>query len=409
INFIPVEFSLDGKSLYVITDRDSDFLYLAKLDLQTKTLETVYQTDWDVAFASLSKHGKYLVVGVNEDSQTRVQVFDAQSMEPIELPTVPQASITSFRISNDEQHATFYASSAKMPGDLFYLKLDGGKPQKLTTSLNSEIDPQHLVEGQVKRFESFDGLEIPGILYLPKTAAEERKVPALVWVHGGPGGQSTIGYGALIQFLVNHGYAIYAINNRGSSGYGKSFESLDNRNHGKKDLMDCVTSKKMLAATGRIEAEQIGIIGGSYGGYMTLAALTFQPEAFALGIDIFGISNWHRTVQNIPPWWEAQRKALENEMGDFDDEDYFKSISPLFHSKNIIRPLMVLQGANDPRVLQVESDEIVAAVKANHVPVEYLVFPDEGHGFRKKANQQEAYTAILSFCDKHLRNVKQTD
>ncbi len=404
INFQPVEFSPDGKYLYIISDQDSDFLYLTKRDLDTSEIETVFQADWDVSFASFSKNGKYLTIGVNEDARTKLHVFDGQSMEPISLPTIPDASVTSFRISRDEQHAAFYASSAKMPGDLFYLGLDSGEPKKLTNSLNPEIDPDDLVEGQVKKFESFDGLEVPGILYVPKQASEENTVPALVWVHGGPGGQSRIGYRALIQYLVNHGYAIFAINNRGSSGYGKTFESLDNRNHGKNDLMDCVTSKQMLADTGVIDADRIGIIGGSYGGYMTLAALTFQPDAFALGIDIFGISNWYRTVQNIPPWWEAQRKSLENEMGDFTDEEYFKSISPLFHSENIVKPLMVLQGANDPRVLQAESDEIVAAVKANNVPVEYLVFPDEGHGFRKKENQQSAYTAILSFCDKYLRD-----
>ena len=138
---------------------------------------------------------------------------------------------------------------------------------------------------------------------------------------------------------------------------------------------------------------------------MVLAALAFQPEEFAVGIDIFGVANWHRTVQNIPPWWESQRAALEQEMGDFDDEEYFKSISPLFHADKIKRPLMVLQGANDPRVLKVESDEIVAAVRQNGVDVEYVVFDDEGHGFRKKENQLHGYERILEFANKHLQQV----
>ena len=158
-------------------------------------------------------------------------------------------------------------------------------------------------------------------------------------------------------------------------------------NHGKDDLDDCVASKKMLVDTGYVDPDRIGIIGGSYGGYMTLAALTFRPDEFKCGVDLFGISNWHRTVQSIPPWWESMRKSLEKELGDFSDEDYFRSISPLFHAQYIVKPLMVLQGANDPRVIKPESDEIVAAVKANGVPCEYIVFDDEGHGFRKKANQ----------------------
>jgi dipeptidyl aminopeptidase/acylaminoacyl peptidase len=212
-----------------------------------------------------------------------------------------------------------------------------------------------------------------------------------------------VGYNALLQYLVNHGYAVYAINNRGSSGYGKTFYQLDDRAHGEGDLDDCVASRAMLSATGWVDGQRIGILGGSYGGYMVLAALTFRPEAFAAGVDLFGISNWVRTVQSIPPWWESFREALQKEMGDFADEEYFRSISPLFHAESIRRPLLVLQGANDPRVLRAESDDIVAAVRANGVPVEYLVFDDEGHGFEKKANRERGYAAVLEFLDRQLR------
>ncbi len=135
---------------------------------------------------------------------------------------------------------------------------------------------------------------------------------------------------------------------------------------------------------------------------MTLAALTFRPEEFTVGVDIFGISNWHRTVNNIPPWWESGRRALEREMGDFSDEEFFRAKSPVFHADQIVRPLMVLQGANDPRVLQVESDEIVEAVRANGVPVQYVLFPDEGHGFRKKENRIAGYRQIREFLDQYL-------
>jgi dipeptidyl aminopeptidase/acylaminoacyl peptidase len=297
-----------------------------------------------------------------------------------------------------------YLSSSRIPRDLFYHELGTGDVKRLTSSLTTQIEPQHLVDGQVVRFASFDGLEVPGILYKPHDASADSPAPALVWVHGGPGGQSRLGYSGLIQYLVNHGYVVYAINNRGSSGYGKTFEALDNQKHGEGDLDDCVESRTMLVETGYVDADRIGILGGSYGGYMTLAALTFRPEAFAVGVDLFGISNWHRTLQNIPPWWEAFRASLEKEMGDFDDEEYHKSISPLFHSEQIVRPLMVLQGANDPRVLQIESDEIVEAVKANGVPVEYIVFDDEGHGFAKKKNRIAGFRAIREFLDLHLRD-----
>jgi len=408
-NYRAATFSPDGAFLYIVTDADNDFSYLIKHNMESAEREVVAKPDWDIGFAGFSKNGKYFLYGINQDARSVLKIFEADTMEEVELPDVEGGNINSFNISDDEEHVAMYVSSDKTPSNLYYLNIaseEDQQPLKLTNSLTEEIDANDLVAGEVVRFKSFDGIEVPGILYVPHQASQDNKLPALVWVHGGPGGQSRIGYSGLIQFLVNHGYVVYAINNRGSSGYGKTFEQLDNQNHGKNDLMDCVTSKQMLIDTGLVDSSRIGIIGGSYGGYMTLAALTFQPDEFEVGIDIFGISNWYRTVQSIPPWWESQRKSLEKELGSFDDEEYFKSISPLFHSEQIVKPLMVLQGANDPRVIKEESDDIVAAVKKNGVPVEYLVFDDEGHGFRKKANQLRGYNAILEFCDKHLKKAK---
>ena len=277
--------------------------------------------------------------------------------------------------------------------------------KKLTETLNPEINPDDLVSAKVVRFKSFDGLEIPAIYYQPHQASATNKVPALVWVHGGPGGQSRVGYFSLIQFLVNHGYAILAVNNRGSSGYGKTFYKMDDRNHGDKDLKDCIAGKEWLASQNYIDPEKIGIIGGSYGGYMTMAAMTFEPDAFKVGVNIFGVTNWLRTLKSIPPYWESFRNALYQELGDpySADSIRLRAISPLFHAENVKHPIMVLQGANDPRVLQVESDEIVEAVKKNGVPVEYIVFPDEGHGFVKKENEIKGYGAILTFLDQYLK------
>jgi dipeptidyl aminopeptidase/acylaminoacyl peptidase len=155
---------------------------------------------------------------------------------------------------------------------------------------------------------------------------------------------------------------------------------------------------------GYVDGSRVGVIGGSYGGYMVLAALAFQPEVFAVGVDIFGVTNWLRTLQSIPSWWTAERDALYSEMGDpATDAERLRRISPLFHAERIKRPLIVLQGANDPRVLQVESDEIVAAVRKNNVPVEYIVFPDVGHGFVKRENEIRGYQAVLAFLDRHLK------
>ena len=398
-------FSPDNASLYLTTNEGSEFSRLAVMDLATGEMETLLDPGWDVLGARFSDGERYLGVVINEDATIRTRLFEMPAMSEVALPDLGGRIIRSIRVSDDESSLAIYAWSSRVPADLFVHRLDGGAPRQLTNSRNPSIDPDHLVDGEVVRFASYDGLEVPGILYRPHQASPATPVPALVWVHGGPGGQSTVVYDGLIQYLVNHGYAVYAINNRGSSGYGKTFFGLDDRRHGDADLDDVVASKGMLIETGWVDEERIGIIGGSYGGYMTLAALTFRPEEFAVGVDIFGISNWHRTVNNIPPWWGSQKDALEDEMGDFDDDEFFRAKSPIFHADRIVRPLMVLQGANDPRVLQVESDEIVEAVRANGVPVEYVLFPDEGHGFRKKANRLDGYRRIREFLDLHLREL----
>ncbi len=396
-------FSPDGKYLYMTSDEGSEFAHLARYELATDEKEAIVTPDWDVRYGYPTQNGKYIVVGINNDASTEVRLYDAATMQQVELPQVPSADITSITVSRDEETLAFYASSSRNPRDLYVQEI-GAEPRRLTRSLSPNINPDDLVEAEVKRFTSYDGVEIPGILYRPHGASAENPAPALVWVHGGPGGQSRMGYFDTLQYFTNHGYVVYAINNRGSSGYGKTFFAMDDRKHGEADLGDCVASKQMLIDTGYVDPEKIGIIGGSYGGYMVLAALTLAPEEFAVGVDIFGISNWIRTIENMPAWWGSIRDALIDEIGDPEtDRERLTRISPLFNADKIVRPLMVLQGANDPRVLQAESDDIVEAARANGVPVEYLVFEDEGHGFQKKENRQEAHTAMLAFLDRYLK------
>ena len=218
-----------------------------------------------------------------------------------------------------------------------------------------------------------------------------------------PAARAARGYRAQIQHLVNNGYAVLAVNNRGSSGYGKTFFHMDDKRHGDVDLKDCVEARSYLESLDWVDDARIGIIGGSYGGYMVGAALAFEPEVFDVGVNIFGVMNWVRTLSSIPPWWGAARDSLYAELGDPETElERLTAISPLFHAENIVRPLFVVQGANDPRVLQVESDEIVEAVRANGVPVEYVIFPDEGHGFRNRDNRIESADRILGFLHTYL-------
>ncbi|MEQ9377922.1 MAG: prolyl oligopeptidase family serine peptidase [Imperialibacter sp.] len=405
VQYNPQFFSLDNKELYYLTDEGAEFVYLVKLNLETGATEKVYEDKWDVWYAYESQSGKYRVIGVNEDASTKVHIFDMTTGKEVTLPAIEGGSIASVNISDSEKLARLTVSTSASPSNIYVYNFETNALTKLTDTLNPEMAASDLVEGKVVRFKSFDGTEIPGIYYQPKNAAPGEKVPALVWVHGGPGGQTRLSYFALIQYLVNHGYAILAVNNRGSSGYGKTFYHMDDQNHGDKDLKDCVAGKTYLASTGVIDMDKVGIIGGSYGGYMVMAALTFAPEEFNVGVNLFGVTNWLRTLKSIPPYWESFRKSLYDEMGDPYTADSVRlyEISPLFHTEKVTKPLMVLQGANDVRVLPVESDEIVAGVKANGVPVEYVVFDDEGHGFRKKENEIKGYGQVLVFLDKYLK------
>lgn len=397
-------FTPESDALVYATNEHGEFNQAWTYDLATGDTAPLIEADWDVSFVSYSPSGRYRVHGINADASTEVTILDRETGEALPLPDLPAGELRSVRFSRDEGQIAFLINSSTSPSNLHLVDLAEQTQSQLTNALNPAISQDEMVEASVVRFESFDGLEIPGIMYRPHNASADNPVPALVWVHGGPGGQSRVGYSATIQHLVNHGYAVYAANNRGSSGYGKTFFHMDDRRHGEEDLRDIVAAGHYLRSLDWVADDQVGVIGGSYGGYITAAALAFHPEEFEVGINIFGVTNWVRTLESIPPWWESFREALYDEMGDpAVDGERHRAISPLFHTENIVRPMLVVQGANDPRVLQVESDEIVEAVRANGVPVEYVLFPDEGHGFRRRANRITASEAYLTFLEEYLR------
>jgi dipeptidyl aminopeptidase/acylaminoacyl peptidase len=404
IAYAAVTFTPDGEYLVYATNEHGEFNEHWLHNLESGEREPLAKADWDIMYTSYSRTGKYRATGINVDASTEVELLDSESGDAVELPDLPPGDLNNLRFAADDSRLALIVNSDVSPSDIYLVDLEAGTSRQLTDALSATIDRDQLVESEVVRYESFDGLEIPAILYKPKGASAENPVPALVWVHGGPGGQTRKGYSATRQHLVNHGYAILGANNRGSSGYGKTFFHLDDKRHGEEDLQDIVYGRRYLETLDWVDKDSIGVIGGSYGGYMVAAALAFEPEVFDVGINIFGVTNWVRTLQSIPPWWEAFKEALYDEMGDpATDAERHERISPLFHADNIVKPLLVVQGANDPRVLQVESDELVEAVQANEVPVEYVVFPDEGHGFVKRTNRITASEAYVKFLDTHLK------
>lgn len=403
-NFAPATFDPGSRYLYFMTDVAGEFQTLKRYGLADGRTEDVVTDKWDVAAAVFSRTGKYRAVITNADGRPAVSMIESVTGAKVPLPSITGGSVAYARFSPRETKVALSVNGDRSPNNLYVFDLATKKMTKLTESLSAEIDAGDLVDAETVRFKARDGMTIPNILWKPHQATAASKAPALVWVHGGPGGQTVPAYNAVIQYLVNHGYVVLGINNRGSSGYGKTFVAADDKKHGREPLWDCVDAKKYLQSLDYVDPRRIGIIGGSYGGYMVLAALAFQPDEFKVGVDLFGVANWIRTLESIPSWWEAQRTALYDEMGDpVKDRKMLEDVSPLLHANLIRKPLIVLQGANDPRVLKVESDEVVAAVRKNGATAEYIVFPDEGHGFRKKANQVSGYSAVLRFLDQNLK------
>lgn len=408
---VPHAFSPDGADLYITSNEESDFARLERVNLDDGRRDVLFAPDWDVTDARLVPGGPWLLATVNEDARSKPYLVATDGSAANAVPVEPAMSVREVRVSGNGRRLAYLGSTGRTPTNLYTRQLSPlseaepaptGSSRLLLSGLPPGLDPAGFVTPEIVRFPGLDSLPIPAILYRPHAASAERPAPFLLWAHGGPGGQAQIGFSPLIHYLVAHGYGVLEVNNRGSEGYGKRFWRLDDRRHGEADLDDYVAAKRWLGSLDWADSSRVAIAGSSYGGYLVLAALAFRPGTFEAGVDLYGISNWVRTIENMPPWFEPFRQALERELGPFDDLDAFRAKSPLFHADRIEEPLIVLQGANDPRVLQSESDEIVAALRERGVPVRYVLFDDEGHGFVRRENRLTAYRAIREFLDEHL-------
>ena len=402
LNCAPV-FDRDAKAIYYVTNKDRDFRYLQRLDLTNGETECVERAQGDVLWTLFSPDYRRRITFANDSSTTlrTMNIHDLETGSVCNLPGFTQ-NINSALFSRSGQRLTFYASGDRSPGDLYVYDFDTELITRLTESLNPEIDREDLVESEVVSFHSFDGLEIPCLLWRPHGVSKLNKAPALVWVHGGPGGRMAKGYKGRIQYLIHHGYVVLGLNYRGSSGFGKKFFIADHQKHGREPLWDCVAAKEYLGRLSYVDTSRVGIIGASFGGYMVLAALAFHPDEFAAGVNICGISNLVSLAHTLPKYWDVKR--FYEKLGDPEkDEELLRSISPFFHADKIRKPLMVLQGATDPRCPRQQSDEMVTAIRRHGGKVEYLVYEDEAHGFRKRKNAIHAYEAILNFLDLHLK------
>lgn len=397
-------FDRESRYLYFLTDVGREFAYLMRYELATGKRELVATRSGDILWVYFSPGGKYRIISVSQDGRRVMEIINCESGEPVVLEMPGEGYWSSVVVSRSEDLLVGYVNGDRVPSTLYVYDFRTKVVRRLVKGLSSEIDPEDLVESESIGFRSFDDVQVPAFLWKPHGASAEHRVPGIVWVHGGPGGQTSKGYSGRIQLLVNRGYAVLGVNYRGSAGYGKTFFGADERKHGREPLWDCVAAKNYLASLEFVEPSKIGIMGASYGGYMVLAALAFAPEEFAVGVDLFGASNLARTIASFPAQWVAQVESLRQSIGDPGrDAEELSEISPVFHAEKITKPLMVVQGAKDPRVLRIEADEMVDAVRQRNGVVEYLVFEDEGHGLSKRENKIKAYSAVLNFLERYLR------
>jgi len=401
--------SKDEEEIYYLTDEESEFCYLKAYNFSTKQHQTVVKENWDIVDVSFSPSKTYRAMLINEEAQNKLKLYQNIDNKQIKIPNLPCGDVSMVSFSKDEKQMCFLLNNPVSPNDLYIYNFESQELKKITDLLNPLIESNELVEPEFVKFPSFDGLEIPALLYKPLLIKENEKIPAIVWVHGGLGGQSRATYSPIIQYLVNQGYAVLAVNNRGSYGYGKTFAQADDGKIGNVDLKDYIAGKNFLANSGYVHQGKIGIMGaGTYGGYVPLAALAFAPTEFAVGVDLFGVTNWYRMLNSIPPAWEPIKQALYKELGNpATDSAALHKKSPLFFINEITQPLMIVQGANNPRVPKSETDQIVKELKINKIPHKYLVFNDESYFFAKKENEIKAYKEVMKFLDEFLKG-KQT-
>jgi dipeptidyl aminopeptidase/acylaminoacyl peptidase len=406
----PVEFHKDNQRVYFVTNK-GDGIDLARLELfnpmtgKEELVESDPLNRVDFGNANFSEVTNELIATTYDDERQRIYWKDKSYEADYKLlqKKLPGKEIGFVSGTKDERLFLIVASSDTEPGER-YLFDRNTKKLTLQYRIREKLDRDYLAPMTAVRYKSSDGLEIPAYITLPK-GVPAKNLPAIILPHGGPWGRDSWGYNGFAQFLANRGYAVLTPNFRASTGYGKKFLDAGNKQWGDKMQDDVTWGAKYLVAQGIADPKRVGIMGGSYGGYATLAGVTFTPDLYAAAVDIVGPSNLVTLLETIPPYWESIRKVFYARMGDpatADGRAQLERQSPLNHASNIKTPLLVVQGANDPRVNKREADQIVIALRDRNYPVEYLVAPDEGHGFARPINNMAMFATVEKFLAKYL-------
>jgi dipeptidyl aminopeptidase/acylaminoacyl peptidase len=386
----------DGSGFWLLCDRGRDFLGVA-FQAGEDVPRFLFTPDADVEKLEVSPDQTRLAVVVNEAGFSRLYLLDAAEGQVLESPTYPAGVMTKITWRPDGGAVAFDLARPTHPGTLWLHEAGAAEARCIFAAAEA---PGALREWSTVSFPSFDGRQLPAFLALPAGQPPAGGWPVLVWVHGGPAAQALPNWRPDLQLILSLGIAVLVPNVRGSTGYGRAYAALDDREKRPDSVRDLAAAHAWLAAQERFDEARIGIMGQSYGGWMVLSAVTEQPQLWAAGIDYYGIARWKTFFEKTGPWRIGHRAA---EYGDpVRDAALLETLSPLHKADRIICPMLVAQGMTDPRVPPLESQQIVDAMRHRNVPVEYMTFADEGHGFLKRDNRRAVYLGVANFLERHL-------
>lgn len=399
-----IEWTPDGQGFFVATNHERDFAGLAHYHVPERALHWMEQPRHDVEQVAASRDGRWLAYTINEDGFSRLVVRELGGRGVVPLSGLPRGVIGTLEWAKDASRLAIGVSGPGVPGDIWVYDAQTGQVVRATESTLAGLDPASFVAPEPVTIPSFDGESIYGLMYLPR-GSQGRRPPVVMMLHGGPTSQARPGFDPVKQYLLARGYAVLDLNFRGSTGYGQRFTQLDNKRLRPNAVRDMQAAVEWLRrARSDVDGTRVAAMGGSYGGYMTLAAVAQLPEYFQAGVDFVGVANWISGLEDASPQLKNSDRIEYGNIDDPADRAFFTQISPLSYAHQIRSPLLVVHGANDPRVPVAEADQIVRAVRHRGGDVEYLRFPDEGHGISRLQNRITAYQRIARFLDRVLGN-----
>lgn len=379
--------------LYILTTDNHNYQYLKVICLNTLKVKKTYKHHWDIILAINSPCNNYLSYITNENGVFRLNIYDLTSNTALDMSFLPKGTIKSLSFSDDEKNLVVLIEKSNTPGDLYNINLKKYSITKLTNVTGMTNDKNIFIEGNPIKYKNKKGITIYGQLYL----SNKSKSPLIILVHGGPGGQFILNFDILIQFLCLSGYSVFAINHRGSSGYGKDYLNSIDGEHGIEDLKDCIEAKDYFKNNPNIDLSKVGIIGISYGATLSLSSLAFFPGTFRFAINLFGVYNWLNSLKNLPESWDNYKYIFYRKIGHpTENPDHLKRISPYYHISNIDSPVMFISGGKDIRNNKDDLNYIVEKLK-KRVPVYHLSYEEEGHGLNEYNNIIDCYTKIYTF------------